>query len=910
MRVSSRVKILLVIFLLSPLAIFSQSKKVIRPKFGEYQKRTSNLIPYRPLKRPRVALVLSGGGARGISQIGVLKTLEKYDIPIDFIVGTSMGGVIGGLYALGYSTEQLKSIVDTTNWDETLSLTDEAKRSDLFVDQKQTEESSFLVVRFDGIHPIIPSAISTGQRLTNFINKFVLQGLYHPGPTFDDLKIPLRVVTTDLVSGKRVILGSGDLTETLRASTTVPLLFTPVKKDSMLLIDGGLTSNIPVDVAKDLGYDVVIAVNTTSGFRSADQLEAPWQTADQIISIMQQTSNQLQLQKADVVIAPNTGNHLSSDFTQLDSLIAIGERATQEKIGEILPRLRGVEYHRSGGSSELMNNLTIEFRGDPVPDSLKQRILARQSLAEFEVDLISKALIDLYQVGDYQDVYAEIETNGTSTNVVYVTVRTPVLSGVQFRGNHLLSQEELRTPFDPLIGNVINHGKGRKAIEVILQKYRDRGYSTAKIDSIDFDQSSHVATLWIDEGKIQKIQIQGNERTKDFVILREFPLSEGDVFSVSEATRGVTNISSTNLFEQVLLNVRYEESKSIVTIKVKEKSSELLRIGVRADNERNGQMLFDLRNENLFGTGTEIGFTFAGGARNRLYRLEYKSNRIFSTYFTFNLKGYSRFRDIFTYLDGSSDRISRWTRIQVGDYRQLKYGVSFTLGTQVERLGNVTMEAKVEHHEISGISGIGYNPGKFQLVSLKLASTLDTQNRFLFPTDGVFLDMSYEFAFRNFGGDVSYSKIFFTYEFFTTYLKGHTLHPKITVGFADETLPLSEQFSIGGQQSFFGLREDDARGRQIFLINVEYRWQLPIKIIFESYLKLRYDVGAIWAIPQDIRLKDFRHGVGMELSLDTPIGPAEFGVGRSFRFRRDLPDNPISLGPYNAYFSIGYRLHR
>src|SRR5262249_40028650 len=158
------------------------------------------------VRTPRIGLVLSGGGARGIAQIGVLKVLEQHHIPIHAIVGNSLGSVIGGLYAAGYTTSQLESLVTTVNWSELLSFSEETKRSDLFVVQKETQSEGFLVVRFDGLQPIIPSSISGGQRLSNFFTFLALQALYHPNPGFDGLKIPFRAVATDLISGRRIIL--------------------------------------------------------------------------------------------------------------------------------------------------------------------------------------------------------------------------------------------------------------------------------------------------------------------------------------------------------------------------------------------------------------------------------------------------------------------------------------------------------------------------------------------------------------------------------------------------------------------------------------------------------------------------------------------------------------------------------
>src|SRR3990172_4751625 len=191
------------LFLSRPGQLIAQPSRVsmtIRPEFGDAHEHIPSLLPYRSVKRPKVAVVLSGGGARGVASIGVLKVLEQADIPIDLIVGTIIGSILGGLYSSGYSINQLEQMVDTTNWADVLSFSDEARRSDLFLDQKLAEDRSILTVRFQGFEPIVPQSLSTGQRLTNYLNLLVLQGIYHPNPSFDDLRIPFRAVTTDLVS--------------------------------------------------------------------------------------------------------------------------------------------------------------------------------------------------------------------------------------------------------------------------------------------------------------------------------------------------------------------------------------------------------------------------------------------------------------------------------------------------------------------------------------------------------------------------------------------------------------------------------------------------------------------------------------------------------------------------------------
>ncbi|MGA9118820.1 MAG: patatin-like phospholipase family protein, partial [Bacteroidota bacterium] len=294
-------------------------------------------------RRPTIALVLSGGGARGAAQIGVFKAFERHHIPIDFISATSMGAIIGGLYASGYSVAEIESIAIHTDWNEVLSLKDETRRRDLVVDQKLARDRTFIAVRFQGLTPVIPSAVSSGQPLTDWLNNETLQALYHPNPDFDHLKIPFRAIATDLISGRRVVIGDGSLAEAIRASATTPLLFDPIERDSMQLIDGGILANVPVDVAREKGYGSVIAVNTTSGLRKADEMKAPWETVDQIMSISMQLLNSQQLKDADVVITPDIGRHLTFDLHGLDSLIVRGDQAAEEKMPVIKAMLAAKE---------------------------------------------------------------------------------------------------------------------------------------------------------------------------------------------------------------------------------------------------------------------------------------------------------------------------------------------------------------------------------------------------------------------------------------------------------------------------------------------------------------------------------------------------------------------------------------
>ncbi len=888
-----------------------QSVEVIRPAFSGSFHQFPNFLPFKTVERPKVALVLSGGGARGIAAIGVLEVLEQAEIPLDLIVGTSMGGIIGGLYASGYSTEQLHRMVDTTNWADVLSFSNEARRTDLFLDQKIASDRSILTVRFQGLEPILPQALSTGQRLTNYLNVLALQGIYHPNPSFDDLRIPFRAVTTDLVSGKSFVLDRGDLTEALRASVTVPLLFSPVQRDTTRLLDGGLVSNIPVDVAREWGADIIIVVDVTSPLRPASRLNALWEIADQVLGITMQSAKRDQLAKADIVIRPAIGSHLSDDFTNQDSLIWKGREAARAVIEDLrlLLKSKSADQVHVHTKNHVFPNARLQFDAMSLEERWLTKLMpiARQpSVSEYSLQSLVN---EMYESGEFEIVEVDVLAGDEGTVMRLRAQANPVVRGIEISGNKYIGIDTLKAVFQPLIGSRMNFHASQKALEAVLGMYRDRGYSLARIRDAKLDRVSGAAKLVIDEGIVYRRDILGTSKTKDYVIWRELPWEEGDVFQVSKVAEGIARLYGTSLFEQVSVSVHQEGDQHehhIVAIKLRERSTELIRFGLRVDNERNIQPSIDVRDENLFGVGAEFGVHAFGGPRNRSYLGEFKATRIFNSYLTFTLSGYYTYRDVNVYGDEPLSDTKRWNRLRIGEYRELRQGGAVTFGTQLERLGTVTVDGRLESHRVWSIADQPLETESFKIGSIRFGLKIDNQDRYPFPRDGVVMNFSYESAIIPAKGGAGFTKMWFGSDWYRTYFRRHTLHPRIRFGFADETLPISEQFSLGGQQSFFGLREDNSRGRQLLIASLEYRYQSPLSVFFDTYLTARYDLGSIWATPEEIRFKDLRHGIGVGLAFDTPIGLAEFSVGQSFFFRKDLLNNPISLGPILGYFTIGY----
>ena len=894
------------LIILFPFFIYSQKTTTIT-----IPTRTENLpfgLSYQvPIFCPKVAVALSGGGARGLAQIGVLQSLQDNNIPIDIIVGTSMGSVIGGLYAAGYSLSQIDSIAKNTNWNAILAPSRETDRKELFVDQKITEDKAIFALRLKGLTPEIPTAINNGLRLTNYLNLLTLQAPIHVKKNFDDLRYSFRAVCTNLVTGEPVILNKGALSQAMRASSSVSFLLSPVKIDSSILVDGGLVANVPVKIAAKTGGDFVIAVNTTSSLHPKEELEFPWMVADQIVSIPMKLLNEDQIKYANVVIRPRLSGESPDDFTEVDSVVEKGY-ATGQALAQSIKAKIDSAYNNNLKKvikKFFIKNTTSENNLSVTSYPSLSKLSYRDSVSNYE---IIKRLGELWETGNYENIKAEVKENGNHSEINFFLEQNPLIKKVRLYGITFIKQEDADSIFETIIDKPFNSKKIYSKIIKLLWVYRELGYSLATLEKYDFNPSGGVLNLYFDEGMISKIIIEGNNYTKRNVIMREFPLDAGEYFSYKDAQEGLTNLRSTNLFDDVVLTVKRENEKNILTIHVLEKVSSLMRFGFRVDNEDKFQLSLDIRDENLFGTGTELGLLLFGGSRNRAYVLEHKSNRIFNTYFTYKINAFYQFDDAYTYKNDSTTSEREFSRSVSGEYRQIYYGASLSLGTQVEKFGNLIFQGIYKYDQVKIKQGVtnGISPYKTKLVSLKASTTIDTQDKYPFPDRGVYFSGFYETAQTALGSDIGYVNIGFNYKSYVTFGKVNTFSPRIRMGFADKTLPISEQYSLGGQDIFYGLRKDEFRGRQIFLTSLEYRYKLPFEIFFKTYFSLRYDLGWVWGQQEQIRFRDLMHGVGTELSFDTPIGPAKFSVGKSFLFKKGNAANPIVWGDTIFYFSIGY----
>ena len=286
--------------------------------------------PIAEQQRERVGLVLSGGAARGLAHIGVLKALEEQGVAIDAIAGTSMGAVVGGLYAAGYSVAELEELAISLDWQQALS--DDPPREDVPFRRKQ-DDRDFLVkqklsFRDDGTLGL-PLGVLQGQNLAVLLEKlFARAGAVED---FDELPVPFRAVAADIATGESVVFSQGYLALAVRASMSIPALLTPVEVDGRLLVDGGISDNIPVDIARQMGVDRVIVVDIGSPLATTESLHTVFDILNQSVALLTRRNSEAQLAtltSSDILVQPELTGYGITDFARGQDLISAGYRAT------------------------------------------------------------------------------------------------------------------------------------------------------------------------------------------------------------------------------------------------------------------------------------------------------------------------------------------------------------------------------------------------------------------------------------------------------------------------------------------------------------------------------------------------------------------------------------------------------
>jgi NTE family protein len=374
--------------------------------------------------RPTVGLVLSGGGARGAAHVGVIKVLDELRIPVDYIAGTSMGAIVGGLYASGMPAEELEHVFKAADWSALLADRPPRARRSF---RRKSDDLGFLVdfdIGVDKSGLIFPEGLIQGQNLEIALKRLTLPVVFVDD--FYDLPIPFRAMATDITSGEAVILDSGDLATAMRASMSAPGLFKPVWYEGRRLVDGGIANNLPVQLIRDMGADILIVVDVGFPLLPKTELGSALGITKQMLTILvnSRTQDQLAMMTSrDVLISPDLGTFGSQDFQRVAEALRLGEEKTRELIVNLADlSLSSEDYsayrqrvESARQDTPIIDKVIVENESKLSPEVIASR-LADQEGKPLDLDQLESDIANIYSFDTFETVTYNVfsDTDGTT----------------------------------------------------------------------------------------------------------------------------------------------------------------------------------------------------------------------------------------------------------------------------------------------------------------------------------------------------------------------------------------------------------------------------------------------------------------------------------------------------------------
>ncbi len=887
------------------------NETIVYPDTLDLPVKRSAIAPYMRPARKTVGLALSGGGANGMAQVGVLKALEEENIPIDAIVGTSIGAVVGGLYSAGYNADELENIALGLPWQELLSLDNDAPRASTFLEQQKIRDRATIAIRFENFKLVIPKSLSSAQKLTKTLDLLTMNALYHPAGSFNTLPVSFKAVTTDLVSGKRITLSNGTLSEAMRASSTIPIIFEPIELGKYRLADGGLVANLAVDELETASLDYKIGVDTRgSMYTLAEDIDIPWQAADQAMTILIELQYPRQLEKADLVIAPDVGNNPAIDFSKLPDLISAGYASGKALAGKIRQDISLPAARKTRISSHKKSLRITGAEKETLQDYHAAGEIIRNA------SYVEEALKELLETDRFTRVYAKI--NRKTGEVVFFCETPPLFENVELLNSvTTISKAELDSCFGPLMKKSYTNTKGIGALEKLLRVFRKKGYALVDIESVSVSDGTLAITL--SDGKISNLVVsQDRNITHPTPVMRELSIDTSKALTLKDIERSIDNLFGTGAFNRVSISISGSDSvlarnSRSLRVRLNEKPSNVLRLGVRYDETYNAQALIDFRNENLNGTANSIGGWTKIGEKNNRVNLEFNMPRIGSTSLTFNTKMFYDHRKLDIREPEFSKQFFFSTSEQIKRFSIQHYGIASSFGMRIGKNSQFLLDMTLKNSRTYDKGNSGFEFENNDIASAAAQFALDTRDNSFLPTEGRHISLRYSFTPEIFNND-TFWQFHLAHEENISFSEKASGQLSVSIGLSGQGLPFSEMFFLGGagspySQRFIGLKENDLIGRNMAAVGANFRYSPPFDLIFPSSFLLYYNAGNVWQKRTDISPDDIIHGIGAGLNWETPLGPARFTVGKAFTFddtESDKSRSSLRFAETVLYFSFGH----
>lgn len=482
-------------------------------------------------KKPKIGLVLSGGGAKGFAHIGVLNVLEDAGIKIDYIGGTSMGAVIGGLYAMGYNAKQIDSIIDVTNFSNVLN--DYIPRSSKNFYEKRNDELYALTLPFNKFIIGAPEALSKGMYNFNLLSRLTLP-VRHVRD-FNELSIPFLCVGTNIAIGEQVVFDKGILAQAITGSSSLPSIFAPVIIDENLIVDGGVINNYPIEEVRKMGADIIIGVDVQSGLLNKDELRSASKIFFQITNLQMIERMKVNAVQTEVYIKPDVKNYGVVNFDKATEIIKKGEDATfavYEKIDALVDKAK--PYHKPKLKVETDSLTIVDIKINELKNYSRDYIIGKLNFkpgSKMSFRDLEKGINNLNATQNFSAVSYYFDKNGAYDDLVLTLTESPVKTNLKF-GLHydglyksailanvtnkktffkndflsadLVLGDNIRYYFDYYIDNGFQLSYGFKSqlhqfnknIPVSVITYNSEGTNSINIDYLDLSNQVYIQSIF------------------------------------------------------------------------------------------------------------------------------------------------------------------------------------------------------------------------------------------------------------------------------------------------------------------------------------------------------------------------------------------------------------------------------
>jgi NTE family protein len=819
----------------------------------------------------------------------VLNVLLREGIPVDAIAGTSMGAGIGGLYAAGYSPDEIEDIFLTNDWNDIFK--DTPPRAFLTQQQKEAGSRHLLEFTFVGGSIVPPSGLTAGQKLTNLLAGRTLAATFEANMNFDRLRIPFRAVATDIETGEAIPIARGLLHDAMRASAAIPVVFQPVEIEGRILVDGGMSNNLPVEIVRSMGMDVVIAVDPSSRLESKDKLDSVVSIFNQAISLQVRRETERQRKLADLLIVPNTDDYAFTDFPAMAEIIRKGEEAAREA----LPRIRELITPKQPSPWAPRFRITdLTVRGAVTVDEteMRQTFAPLLSPREATEQDLRAAMAEIFAAGPFAELVLELTADRDAFHAALTVRENPVVTDISISGNTLVPSAEIRELLAWQLGRPLNGARLSSELEKLTKRLRSRGYLLFRVDRAALTEDGHTLGIVISEGMVDSISYRGKTRTRRSLIQRETITRAGAPLNFLAAADDLQHLYALDYFESIDADMERSPRGGVdIRLKIKEKPTNRIRLGLRYDLEDSFTALTDIVVDNITGRGIKA-YLYTRYGNYTDVTLGYTSPVFIRSNFLHTVQAFFRQRDYLLYVNSH----------QAADLDISRTGIDFAFGYQWFRFGDTYLRYRfVSDRTRNAIPAAPFeNPTRIS--SLAFLSTLDTRDHDTFPRSGVLFKGSYEAASQSYGGAIDFRKTVLAGQMVLPLGKRHTLAFDASAGLGSGELPYQEQFGIGGADSLLGTPLPGYHRREFVGANelgasATYRWMMAeyqLKAVKAVYLVLSGGAANVWDRRDDLSPRDLRKGAGIGLHADTLIGPVRLDLGAG-------EDNR-----YLVYFSAGF----